>query len=323
MKENSKKIDILNPIDQMSLFGYKKYFNTLNILYKKNILPNAILLTGPKGIGKSTFAYHFINYLLSQSEDMNYSIENYSINEENKSYQLLKSFIHPNFHLIDNFEDEQIKIDQIRNFFKFNNKSAYLKNLKIVLLDNAEFLNTNSANALLKVLEEPSNNTFFFIIHNSNTKILNTIISRCIQFKINFNIAEKKEIFENLIKHYNFNYSENDFNNYACYETPGNILKLFSVFQYYNINNSKDSLDNILFLIDIYKNSNDHNFLNYISFLIEDFYKNLSLNNNNMSLYYNKNKISNLIHNTKKYNLDKKNLLISITRILKNEYSFS
>ena len=102
------------------------------------------------------------------------------------------------------------------------------------------------------------------------------------------------------------------------------FTKLFSVFQYYNINNSKDYLDNILFLIDIYKNYNDHNFLNYISFLIEYFYKNLSLNNNNnMSLYYNKNKILNLIHNTKKYNLDKKNLLISITRILKNEYSFS
>ena len=50
-------------------------------LYKDNLLPNKILLTGQSGLGKSTFAYHFINYLLSIDEDYSYSISDYKINQ--------------------------------------------------------------------------------------------------------------------------------------------------------------------------------------------------------------------------------------------------
>ena len=56
----------------------------------------------------------------------------------------------------------------------------------IVFLDNVEYLNLNSSNALLKGLEEPSQNTFFFIIHDNSSFILDTIKSRCVQFKFNF-----------------------------------------------------------------------------------------------------------------------------------------
>ena len=60
--------------------------------------------------------------------------------------------------------EDNIKIDQVRNLLIFLHKSTYTKDLKIVFIDNAEFLNVNSSNALLKSLEEPSSNTFFFII---------------------------------------------------------------------------------------------------------------------------------------------------------------
>ena len=57
---------------------------------------------------------------------------------------------------------ENIKIEKARDVLKFLNKSTYYSNIKIVLIDNAEYLNINSSNALLKALEEPNNNTFFF-----------------------------------------------------------------------------------------------------------------------------------------------------------------
>ena len=55
---------------------------------------------------------------------------------------------------------------------------------------NIESLNKNSINALLKIVEEPKKNLFFILIHNNETKILPTLISRCLTFKINLNFKE-------------------------------------------------------------------------------------------------------------------------------------
>ena len=60
MNINPKKKEILNPVNQLTLFGYENYFNIFIKLFKNNKLPNRVLLNGPKGIGKATFAYHFI-----------------------------------------------------------------------------------------------------------------------------------------------------------------------------------------------------------------------------------------------------------------------
>ena len=65
----------LNPSTQMYLFEHKEIFNQLYKLYKKDILPNKILLSGEKGIGKSTLAYHLINFVLSENEEHPYDYE--------------------------------------------------------------------------------------------------------------------------------------------------------------------------------------------------------------------------------------------------------
>ena len=83
----------------------------------------------------------------------------------------------------------------------------------------------------------------------------------------------------------------------------------------------QDGLPCILFLIEKYKNKKDPELLNLITLLIENFYNELSLkfSNNINSYFVNKNKISYLINDMKKFNLDKKNLLTTISGILKNE----
>ena len=58
-------------------------------LFEKKLFPNKILLTGQSGIGKATFAYHFINYILSKNEDYPYNLDDFSINPSNKSYRLI------------------------------------------------------------------------------------------------------------------------------------------------------------------------------------------------------------------------------------------
>ena len=200
MKADKENMEILSPKNQLSLFGYENYFNSFVKLFQKNKLPNTILLHGPKGLGKATFAYHFINYILSNEEEEKYFVNDFRINPNNRSYKLICNNIHPNFFLLENnLSDNDIKIDKVRNVLKFLSKSTYYKNLKIVMIDNAEYLNRYSSNALLKVLEEPNNNTFFFIIHNSSSKIPDTIKSRCIEFKFFFRHITKKKSFR---KHY-------------------------------------------------------------------------------------------------------------------------
>ena len=73
MNINENIENIVAPKYQLKLFGYEKYFNTFIKMADKNVLPNTILLSGPKGLGKSTFVYHFVNYLLSKNEKNKYT----------------------------------------------------------------------------------------------------------------------------------------------------------------------------------------------------------------------------------------------------------
>ena len=90
----------LEPKNQLTLYGYDKYFYSFKNLYKKNNLPNVILLSGPKGSGKSTFIYHFINYLLSSNDKNKYDLENFTINSNNNSFKLVNNLIHPNSYIL-------------------------------------------------------------------------------------------------------------------------------------------------------------------------------------------------------------------------------
>ena len=76
----------LKPINQTYLFGLHHYLKELIELDKKKSLPNKILLSGQKGLGKSTLAYHFINYILSKDEEYKYDMSNFVINRENHSF---------------------------------------------------------------------------------------------------------------------------------------------------------------------------------------------------------------------------------------------
>ena len=88
-----KKKEIFNtnflPNRQEKLFLYDQYFKLFIKLYKNNLLPNKILFTGQSGLGKSTFAYHFINFVLSEKEHYSYDYDNFTINQLNRSFGLI------------------------------------------------------------------------------------------------------------------------------------------------------------------------------------------------------------------------------------------
>ena len=322
MNKETGNIDILSSQNQLRLYGYEENFNLFTKLYNNNKLPNVILLTGLKGSGKATFAYHFINYLLSMNEDNKYSLTNYTINPYNRSFNNLCNKVHPNFFLLENNDfEENIKIDNVKNILSFLNKSTLNSNIRIVLIDNAEYLNVNSSNALLKSLEEPKDNTFFFIIHNSASKILDTIKSRCIQFNLYFPFLQKKNILLSIITQYNYNFNIENIDSNLFFDSPGNILKYLKFLIDNKIDFNEDKLSCISYLISNYKKKKDPQLLNFISLLVEIFYNELSIKNNKkLNIYsFNKFKILKQISDLKKFNLDKNNLFILLQETLKND----
>ena len=172
------------PEKQNLLLGHNALFNEIISLFKSSKLPNKILFTGKKGIGKTVLTYHLINFILSIDEENSYDLQNKTINIDNRSFNLLLNSTHPNFYKIKKKHDSKnIEIAQIRELNSFINKSSFNNKLKIILIEDSEFLSTNASNSLLKLIEEPNKNIQFILVNDSSKEILETIKSRCINFR--------------------------------------------------------------------------------------------------------------------------------------------
>ena len=216
-----------NPINQLKLYGMNQIFNEIVNLFISKKLPNKILLSGSKGCGKATFAYHFINYVFSINQENSYNIKLNEINTKNASFQLVKNNSHPNFYLIDLMEDKRnIEISQIRNMINYANKSSFNNQPRFVLIDNVEHLNVNSSNALLKIIEEPNENLFFILIHNDSKKIIRTLKSRCLEFKINLTFDQSIYAANCLLNENVFELLSKDLINF--YFKPGDFIGLIN-----------------------------------------------------------------------------------------------
>ncbi len=260
----------IEPINQTKLFGLNKFINEFINLENNNNLPSKILLSGNKGIGKSTLAYHLINYILSKNEKFNYDTNEFKINVQSQSFKTILNKSNPNLVVIDIDQDKKfIDIDQIRTLIKNLNKSSLNDKPKFILIDNIEFLNKSSNNALLKILEEPSFNVFFILINN-NKKILQTLVSRCTNFKIRLTNQECLEISNNLLEGKLFEKINLDLINY--YSTPGNIYNLYKFAETNRYNLSNLSLKELLHIIISNKHYKDDSHIRYLIYDFIEFY---------------------------------------------------
>ena len=115
----------MTPLTQIKLLSFKNNFKELVNLSLRNKLPNKLIFSGIRGIGKSTFAFHFINYLFSQDEEGSYNLENNEININNKSYKLVLNNTHPNLLLIDSTDKKIIEVSKIREILNFSSKTSF------------------------------------------------------------------------------------------------------------------------------------------------------------------------------------------------------
>lgn len=148
-------------------------------LIRDRRLPHGLLLAGPEGVGKQAFAEALVQYLLCQRR------QDWAACGQCKSCQLLAAGTHPDlFRLEPEEEGKALKVDQVRELVGFAAHSAQFGGYRVVVIRPADALNVQSANALLKTLEEPGRDTVILLLTDRPLSLLATIRSRCQQWPL-------------------------------------------------------------------------------------------------------------------------------------------
>jgi DNA polymerase-3 subunit delta' len=146
-------------------------FNHICNRYEQQNLHHALLLKGIAGIGKGKFARSFANFLLCNNKDHGKACGLC------QACKLNAAESHPDLHQIES--DKQVGIDAIREAIQKLVGTAQLSGAKALVIYGADTMTESAANALLKTLEEPTNNTYIILICDKIDGLLPTILSRC------------------------------------------------------------------------------------------------------------------------------------------------
>ena len=147
---------------------------------------HAWIIAGPEGIGKATFAYRLAKYLLSSTDEREGGGDGLQVQPSSVANRQVLTLSHPGLMVIRRSYDIKnkrfptaITVDDVRRLKDFLTHKAAGGNWRIVVVDRADEMNINAANALLKSLEEPPTRTIFLLIVNELGRMLPTIRSRC------------------------------------------------------------------------------------------------------------------------------------------------
>lgn len=150
------------------------YWQSFLQQFEQKRLPHAVLLSGQKGVGKWHYAQAMADFLLCSSPQSGLPCG------DCRSCSLNHSNTHPDKSIIIPEENgKQIKVDQIRQLSSRIAATAQQGGRKVIILGPVEQLNINAANALLKNLEEPTDDTFFILFTHVASGVMATIKSRC------------------------------------------------------------------------------------------------------------------------------------------------
>lgn len=145
-------------------------------------LHHAWLLCGPQGVGKASFAYRATRRLLGATPDP--SRGGLSARPDDPVSRLISAQSHPDLLILERAvengkQKKSISVDQARDLPEFFSKSPSQARYRVAVIDAADDLNVNAANALLKVLEEPPERGVLFFVSHTPGRLLATIRSRC------------------------------------------------------------------------------------------------------------------------------------------------
>ena len=190
------------PIENTQLQGHDEAEQMLLDTYNSGRMHHAWLITGPKGIGKATLAHRFARFVLANGKkndgpslfgDALPAVDPTSLQVERDSlvYQRIVAGGHADMLVIERRVNEKsgklktvIDVDSVREVGAFMRLTPAEGGWRVVVIDSADEMNANSANAVLKVLEEPPKNALLILVSHNPGRLLPTIRSRCRTLKM-------------------------------------------------------------------------------------------------------------------------------------------
>jgi len=179
--EADQQIGVRAPEQTPRLFGHRTQLKEALAAYDAGRMHSGLLIHGPRGIGKATFAFTLANKLLVRSSD----------EDKKRIFDQISAGVHPNLISLrvgrnpatGRFRTE-ISVDEVRAVIHRFQVSSGRVGTRICIIDSADDLNRNAANALLKTLEEPPANSYFMLVSQRPGVIIPTIHSRTVQLAL-------------------------------------------------------------------------------------------------------------------------------------------
>ena len=176
---------VAEPAENALLVGHGRARADVASAFAAGRLPHALLLAGPVGVGKATFAFHLARHVLS-AEAAKPADGLLATDPRSHLFRAVAQGAHPGVLHLTRPENERAKgfktvitVDEIRRVGRFLSLSAHDGGYRIVIVDPADDLNASAANALLKNLEEPPARTLFMLVTHVPGRLMPTIRSRC------------------------------------------------------------------------------------------------------------------------------------------------
>ena len=303
-----------DPKNSLVLFGLGDKLDFLIKLYNAKKLPKVLMITGKKGVGKFTLINHFLSYIYDKN---NYNLKNKSINNETLFYKQYLNNIFSNIIYLSGDNFKNVKIDDIRDLKSIILKTTISKKERFIVLDDIELFNTNSLNALLKIIEEPESKNYFVLINNKTKPLIETIYSRSLEIKILLTNEIRIKVIESLIKKNNLKVFI-DFNSSDL--TPGNFLSFNKICEENKINTDGEFLQNLETLLNLYRKNKNINLINMILFLTDCHFHNLQEKkiDNIGKIIEDKSFVISNINKFIAYNLNQNSLINAINNKLSN-----
>ena len=176
------------PRETTALFGHGEAEQQLLTAYRGGRMPHAWLIGGEPGVGKATLAYRMARFVLAHPEPKAAEVQNANdlfVAAENPVVRRIVAQGHSDLLVLERTLNDKgnlrrdIAVDDVRKTVTFFGSTAGEGGWRICIVDCADDLNKEGANALLKILEEPPARSLLLVVSHSPARLLATIRSRC------------------------------------------------------------------------------------------------------------------------------------------------
>lgn len=223
------------------IIGQEPAVNTFRQILESNRLSHAYIFAGPSGVGKFLFARTLAKIMLCENTEGDWSNRGCSTSptparqrsgggsvwRECRFCQLADKNCHPNLRIIELGKGKQeISIETVRDIEKELMFIPFYKSYRVFIINDAELMSEEAANAFLKTLEEPVKNTIIILVTSNLLSLLPTILSRC-QI-IRFYPLQQEQMKEYLIKHLKIDSDQASFLTEICRGSIGDAVRLHS-----------------------------------------------------------------------------------------------